>query len=427
MYEDDRDCVAKNAFRPDTIRALVNQPDYSGETPLHCAVRMNSLEAAKGLLDHGAEIDAFNENLQTPLYYAVHYGHYEVARLLLERGAQREETTVPSRRLIQLACRQGHSKLANLLLEAGELITHVTESGENLLQLMTWNEPSDRHDMELFCRFLEHGVDLYMNDRFGISAFHHLFLEGNLIYLRATLDRYPKLDLESLAGWPDTYFGTNIRELISTSRNLRYVRSRLTQHEIQQLCGLAKAGGHSLLCRAACWGSVEAIKNIKKLGVDNIEHYCSEHGTPLEAAVLHRRLEATKHLVRNGALIPFELSRPKNSAISTRNPDFMIRQWLFVGRYTERKSLPRDNSGEKVKMKSWSGVWVAQIILPLWLRQGVGESTLDYAHRRKSILSCGVGNYLPLSRLAQLKRYKFEKNPADLCLGSEEMVNTCGD
>ncbi|KAJ4129836.1 hypothetical protein NW768_006806 [Fusarium equiseti] len=267
--------------------------------------------------------------------------------------------------------------------------------------------PSAKPDISLFHRLLDHEVDLYAIDDYGISAFHNLFLDGCPIYLRGILDRYPKLDLGKLEGWSLNYFDNSIKTLISTTRNFRYVKRILNTDERLRICGLTDKGNHSLLCRAACWNSVEAISNIISFGVDNLEHRCEDHGTPLEAAISHRHIEVVKFLVRNGAMVPPELSKAKDPVISTVNPDFVIRQWLFIGCYTERKRLVNNSTNGKVELKYWSGVWIAQVPVAFRIRKWNTESTLEYARTRCHITG-KEELYIPVHRLAKLHRYKFE-------------------
>lgn len=402
--------------------AIVNQRDFSGQTPLHYAAIANNLEAIKVLLDYGAEVDAFDTQLGTPLLWAVRDGYYEVARLLIERGAQLDITTPPSGDLIILACRNHHWRLADLLLDAGELTTHTTASGRNLLNLITSSvSPSEKPNIGLFHRLLDHGVDLCAIDDYGISAFRNLFLDSCPVYLRVILDRYGKLDLAKLEGWSTDSFHSSIKTLTTTTRNFRYVKRILNKSELLQMCDMADTGKHSLLCRAACWNSVEAIGNIISLGVDNLEHYCEEHGTPLEAAISHRHIEVVKYLVRNGASVPSSLSKAKNPVISMTNPDFAIRQWLFIGQHTERKRLSSKPTTDDTELKDWSGIWIAQVVLPFNLRKRDIESTLEYAGQRCFILG-REEMYMPVSRLAKLHRYKFENTASRSCQAPGETV-----
>src|SRR5207253_3357553 len=60
---------------------------YNGWSPMHIAVREDSLPIAKFLIASGANIDAQNQNGITPLHYAAASDGYEMVKLLLESGA----------------------------------------------------------------------------------------------------------------------------------------------------------------------------------------------------------------------------------------------------------------------------------------------------------------------------------------------------
>jgi ankyrin repeat protein len=77
------------------LEQAVQQPDaliavaYDGWTPLHLAAFFGQLEAARLLLDAGADVAAVSRNSlkNTPLHAAAAGKHRRVALLLLERGA----------------------------------------------------------------------------------------------------------------------------------------------------------------------------------------------------------------------------------------------------------------------------------------------------------------------------------------------------
>ena len=57
-------------------------------TPLLIACSKGHVDAARLLLDKGAEVDRAAEDGQTPLFIACQKGHVDVARLLLDKGAE---------------------------------------------------------------------------------------------------------------------------------------------------------------------------------------------------------------------------------------------------------------------------------------------------------------------------------------------------
>ena len=61
----------------------------SGSTPLHIALQNGHLDAARLLLERGAEVDQTRKDGATSLYIACEKGHVEAARLLLDNGRSR--------------------------------------------------------------------------------------------------------------------------------------------------------------------------------------------------------------------------------------------------------------------------------------------------------------------------------------------------
>jgi uncharacterized protein len=70
--------------------ATVNSYAYDGWTPLHLAGFFGNLEAARLLLDSGADVHVVSQNAltNTPLHAATAGKHADVAMLLLENGAR---------------------------------------------------------------------------------------------------------------------------------------------------------------------------------------------------------------------------------------------------------------------------------------------------------------------------------------------------
>ena len=76
-------------LRRTTTDANVNSYAYDGWTPLHLAAFFGHLEAARFLLDAGADVHAVSENAltNTPLHAATAGRHSDLALLLLSAGA----------------------------------------------------------------------------------------------------------------------------------------------------------------------------------------------------------------------------------------------------------------------------------------------------------------------------------------------------
>ena len=82
-------------------------------TLLHEMARKGALANARRLLDHGADVDAIDDEFRsTPLGFAVRWGQRDMVRLLLDRGADRQlagaDWAVPA----VWARRKGHAAIA---------------------------------------------------------------------------------------------------------------------------------------------------------------------------------------------------------------------------------------------------------------------------------------------------------------------------
>ncbi|KAF5568473.1 ankyrin repeat [Fusarium phyllophilum] len=268
----------------------------------------------------------------TPLFVAVELGATEVFELLIGRGAHVDMMSTAPHGLLDVAFVQKSWRMVDTLLDAGLSSKRINVDGRNLLGLMTlWTcQPGTKPNIGLFKRLLDHGVDLYLNS------------------------------------WPDHFFSNGVDTLVAIAYSLRYVKPLIKIEGVRKLCGLETPSTHSLLCRAACWGSVTTIQNLIKLGISDLEHHFREHGSPLNAAIQSHRWETVKFLMLHGAKVPEDL-------LETQESD---------SQHTERKRNFLDLRNNEPKMKCWSGVWVVRVPLQWRDRKCSVESILEYAKRR---------------------------------------------
>ena len=91
----------------------VNQVGVFGNTPLSVVTTWGDVEAARLLLEAGAEIDAKLEFGDTALHRAVLFGNVELVKLFLESGASIDERNDEGRTARDLA--KGSDEISNLL------------------------------------------------------------------------------------------------------------------------------------------------------------------------------------------------------------------------------------------------------------------------------------------------------------------------
>ena len=76
----------------------MNEPDYKEKTALHRAAQAGFLNITSALIEHGADLEARDEDKETPIFDAVRHGRPEALELLLEKGARSTSRTGMGRR-----------------------------------------------------------------------------------------------------------------------------------------------------------------------------------------------------------------------------------------------------------------------------------------------------------------------------------------
>jgi ankyrin repeat protein len=98
----------------------MNALDSQGFSTLHRAAIRGDHEAVKDLLARGADTDVAQRQYQgTPLQYAAARGHGQAARLLIEAGANINATDSLGRTPLMWAAMKGQQELVKLLVECG--------------------------------------------------------------------------------------------------------------------------------------------------------------------------------------------------------------------------------------------------------------------------------------------------------------------
>ena len=89
-------------------------------TLLHDMAQSGDIAKARMLLDHGADINAVDEEYRsTPLGLATRWGQKEMAVFLLDRGADPNKAGAPWSMPLAWARKKGHHELASALMAAG--------------------------------------------------------------------------------------------------------------------------------------------------------------------------------------------------------------------------------------------------------------------------------------------------------------------
>ena len=147
-----------------------------GWTPLQLAAFNNSVEVAKLLLEHRAEVDTKDNEGYTPLHRtardkSVLHRHstlsVELAKLLLEHGAKVNIKSYNGDTPLNVAARYNRVELTKLLLEHRAEVNTKDNNGETPLQLAALN-----NSVELAKLLLKHRAEVDTKNNKGVTPLH---------------------------------------------------------------------------------------------------------------------------------------------------------------------------------------------------------------------------------------------------------------
>ncbi len=146
-------------------------------TPLHCTFGQKK-EAAKILIENGAEIDAMDSQGKTPLFWAINSGNenlINIARMLIDKGADVNIVTSTDETPLLVACKKGHAEVVRLLLKnnAGTGTVEKT-TNRTLLHLAAINGYGD-----IAGQLIKKGIDLNAVDNNNRNALYYAGKFGN--------------------------------------------------------------------------------------------------------------------------------------------------------------------------------------------------------------------------------------------------------
>ena len=168
---------------------------------------MSKLEAARVLLDHGANIHAKNTQGQTPLHIvsqgvAKFPELYEPAlvELLLSRGADLNERDNDKATPFLLVTSVWKIKTAEILLQNDADVNAVNIHGQNALHLLSQNPNIDQWQLRSLSKLLEGGVDMNGRDNDERTPLHLACYCGQVDVAEALLEHAAQINAKDTWG-----------------------------------------------------------------------------------------------------------------------------------------------------------------------------------------------------------------------------------
>ena len=183
---------AVKADSPSTINLLVENGiitdsrsnltrDHLGNTPLHCAVRWNALQAARSVIQLGFDVNAQNLSGKTALSDTCRSGKKEMAILLMQYGANVNASDATGRTVLCDAVQAGNEQMTALLLANGANPQIQEMSGRN-----AYHEAALSGNINVINLIRNAGGNPLSRDTYGESPFS-LVLKYDEKVLRAVL------------------------------------------------------------------------------------------------------------------------------------------------------------------------------------------------------------------------------------------------
>lgn len=184
--------AAVKADSPSTINILVENGiitdtrsnltrDHLGNTPLHYAVKWNSLQAAQSVISLGFDVNSQNLSGKTALSDCCRSDKKQMAVLLIQNGANVNSTDVTGRSVLVDAIQSGNEEMVNLLLEKGANPLIQEMNGRN-----SFHEAALGGNIKIIDLIRSAGGNPLSRDTYGDSPFS-LVLNYDETVLRAVL------------------------------------------------------------------------------------------------------------------------------------------------------------------------------------------------------------------------------------------------
>jgi ankyrin repeat protein len=169
--------------------AEVDRADEDGWTPLLTACHEGRVDEATLLLDNGADVNRAHKCGSTPLYVACEEGHVDAARLLLNNGAEVDRAWDNGATPLYIACWKGHVDAARLLLEKGAEVDRAMNDGRTPLYIACQNGHFDAARL-----LLDKGAAVDQAAENGSTPLHIACEHGRVDAARLLLEKCAAVD-----------------------------------------------------------------------------------------------------------------------------------------------------------------------------------------------------------------------------------------
>jgi ankyrin repeat protein len=260
-------------------------------------------QAAKILIEHGADVDGSDPQLLPPIAYATAHNNFKLLELLLEKGANPNPNSASENVPLHRAILNKNYKIIELLLNYGANIEATDDDGYSPLFNMIEAEDTT-YNNNIIELLLQHKADLNIEveeDDVTMSLLSYAIIEGKIIAAKLLITY--GADVNKYTMNADKEAATPLIAAISYAKDVMD-----NNHDIVQLIKLLLDNGAQLfnsnLRKSAIDFALESqnqkIISLVTEYVANLKTINEEGNTPLHYAVGEKYFEFAQDLISKG-------------------------------------------------------------------------------------------------------------------------------
>jgi ankyrin repeat protein len=154
--------------------AAINAQDEQGRTPVMRATYAHQTETVAALIRAGADVDIRDDNLDNPLNYGSAEGLLDIVRLALDAHADMQLTNRYGGVSLIPAAERGHVEIVRELLTRSDVdVNHVNNLGWTaLLEAIILGTGGHAHQ-QIVQLLVDYGADVRLADKDGVTPLEH--------------------------------------------------------------------------------------------------------------------------------------------------------------------------------------------------------------------------------------------------------------
>ena len=243
--------------------------DRFGETALMIAIECDLSIVALFLLEHGANVEGFNDSGDTPLLIAVRSRREWAVKILLEKGANLEARNATEETALSVAVEKGQGSIVQILLDHGAM-TKITVDQQNAKDETCLCRAVRVASVSIVEMLLHAGADICAKNDVGETVLHRAVLAFKESYenmMHLLLSHSGPLDAINRYGETVFHLAVHYRR-----PNLISILIRLAEPDrLPIICGMRDYLGRTVLDHAVVYARHTKISSVERSIVHVLE------------------------------------------------------------------------------------------------------------------------------------------------------------